>query len=152
MKKLLKVMIPVILVIACMFTFAVSAEAASPEMEQAMSQFAETYAKTSARITEQQTRQDVFEIFGVCIVAIAMILGIVCVGYIAYVAPECGMSRLWAIAPLINNVLGLIVFIVVFTRKKNGRSRKAAVVITCPTCGGKHQEGAGFCSICGTKL
>lgn len=148
MKKLLKVMIPVILVIACMFTLAVSASAAELDYEEIFGE----YERVSSNIAERQARQDVFEILFGCIVVIAMILGFACVGYIAYAAPECGMSRWWAIAPIINNVLGLIVFIVVYTRKKNGRSRKTAVVITCPTCGGKHEEGAGFCSICGTKL
>lgn len=200
MKKLLKVMIPVILVIACMFTLAVTANAAGNskkinlvvgETEDLGISFtpyqssdpsvveirtdglrykAVAVGKGSAQIIGNvglKSAQQVYSVtvrnapFGLymepqdiftCLIAVVMLLGFSCVGYIFYAAPKCGMSRWWAVAPLINNVLGLIVFIVVFTRKKNGRSRKAAVVITCPTCGGKHQEGAGFCSICGTKL
>lgn len=145
-------MIPVILVIACMFTFAVSANAAGKNSVQDVGnvellneQFGSLFEK---QLEMQQKRQNV----SFCLAVIGLLLGFSCVGYIFYAAPKCGMSRWWAIAPLINSVLGLIVFIVVFTRKKNGRSRKAAMVITCPTCGGKHQEGAGFCSICGTRL
>lgn len=90
-------------------------------------------------------RQEIF----MCIMTIALILGFSCVAYIFFAAPKCGMSRLWALAPLVSNVFGLIVFIVVCTQQK---TRKKTAAITCPTCGGKHPVGTSFCSICGTKL
>ena len=83
------------------------------------------------------------------LIAVCLSLVIAEIIYIYVTAPKCGMSRLWALAPLFSNVLGLIVFIVV---KTNNKTMSPKNKITCPTCGSVHHVGTAVCSICGTHL
>ena len=79
---------------------------------------------------------------------VGMIVGVI---YIFIEAPKCGMSRAWALVPLVSSILGLIVFIVVRSNhKKSMPTHKNNV--TCPTCGGVHSNDTDVCSICGTRL
>ena len=81
------------------------------------------------------------------ILVLALILAS-CV-YIFIEAPKCGMSRAWAIAPLLSCGLGFRAFIIVRSRRK----AKANIrITTCPTCGGIHTENVTYCPDCGTKL
>lgn len=80
-----------------------------------------------------------------------LVLLLILVGcvYIFIEAPKCGMSRAWALMPLVSYGLGLLVFIVVRSKHKSDvKTRK----IICPTCGGVHSDSTTFCPICGTKL
>lgn len=80
------------------------------------------------------------------LILLAILAGCV---YIYFEAPKLGMSRLWAIMPLLSYGLGLLAFIKVRSRRKAlARERK----VICPNCGGRHPEKTAFCSICGTKL
>lgn len=71
--------------------------------------------------------------------------------YIFVTAPKFGMSRFWALAPIVGNVFGLIVFLMLKTAAKQN-NQVSKNVIVCPTCNGKHPYGTEVCSICGTKL
>lgn len=86
----------------------------------------------------------------VMVVGILFVLfGIAEVIYIFISAPKCGMSRWWALLPVVSNVIGLIVFIVV----RSGRKASASPnTVACPTCNGVHPAGTEVCNICGTKL
>lgn len=72
--------------------------------------------------------------------------------YIFIEAPKCGMSRAWAIMPLLSYGLGLLAFILVRSKRKSGVKVEQIKKITCPTCGGVHPDNVTFCNICGTKL
>lgn len=83
------------------------------------------------------------------VIAAALLLFVVEILYIFFEAPKCGMSRLWALAPIISNILGFIIFIIIRSKHKaNVRARK----ITCPTCGGACNDDTVFCPMCGTRL
>ena len=79
-----------------------------------------------------------------------LLIGIAASVYIFVTAPKCGMSRAWALAPVVGNVFGLIAFIMVRTVSKTTAVGNNTIV--CPTCNGVHPAGSQFCNICGTKL
>lgn len=97
-----------------------------------------------------QNRMNAFMMAGIVIAVIIVSLSIAASVYIFVTAPKCGMSRAWALAPVVGNVIGLIAFIMVRTASKNTASGTNTVV--CPTCNGVHPAGSQFCNICGTKL
>ena len=72
--------------------------------------------------------------------------------YIFIEAPKYGMTRLWALMPLVSYGLGLLAFILVRSKRKSGVKVEQIKKITCPTCGGVHPDNVTFCNICGTKL
>lgn len=72
--------------------------------------------------------------------------------YIFIEAPKYGMTRLWALMPLVSYGLGLLAFILVRSKHKSGVKVEQIKKITCPTCGGVHPDKVTFCNICGTKL
>lgn len=93
--------------------------------------------------------QTMWNITGVIFVVI-ILAGIATSVYIFVTAPKCGMSRAWALAPVVGNAFGLIAFILVRTASKT--TAVGTNTIVCPTCNGVHPAGTQFCSICGTKL
>lgn len=71
--------------------------------------------------------------------------------YIFCNAPKFGMSRLWALIPVFNVLLGLL-FCIFMRSKSTGKGLVKTSKRTCPICGGKHSEDVTFCTICGNKL
>ena len=84
----------------------------------------------------------------ICIAVVLYLLVFAEIVYIFIKAPKCGMSRLWALVPLVSNVLGLVIFIAVASNRNPKNTKR----ITCPTCGSVHPQNTAFCNICGTKL
>lgn len=115
-----------------------------------MQQFVDQASKENNQILQNaQDRMDGMFIFMMILIIVAVLLGVAAVIYIFIEAPKCGMSRLWALVPLFSNLLGLIVFIVIRSSRKQ---KDTSHTITCPTCNGVHPAGTTECSICGTKL
>ncbi len=90
-------------------------------------------------------------IIGPILIVLVVLLVLAEIGYIFVTAPKYGMSRFWALAPIVGNVFGLIVFLMLKTASKQNNQVSKNVII-CPTCNGKHPCGTQVCSICGTKL
>lgn len=111
-----------------------------------MSDFKETRSQIMSA-----TRKSVDMMFTIVMVLIAVVLlaGVASAIYIFITAPKCGMSRAWAIAPLISSVIGLLVFIAIRSSRKTTASTNTVI---CPTCNSVHPAGTSECSICGTKL
>lgn len=95
---------------------------------------------------------DKFKIFVICLIVFLVLLQIAEILYIFIAAPKRGMSRLWALLPLVSRVIGLIVFIVVFSKRKETPAAGSPHTITCPTCNSVHPKGTTRCNICGTDL
>lgn len=103
----------------------------------------------SDHFNKVQNRENGIFVFAI-VLAITLLILVICeIIYIYIEAPKCGMSRLWALVPLFSNLIGLIVFIVVRSNRKNTVSTNN---IMCPTCNSVHHAGTIECSICGTKL
>ena len=98
---------------------------------------------------EELTFGDVAPFIFVSLVLILVLAEII---YIFVTAPKFGMSRFWALAPIVGNVFGLVVFLVLKTAAKQNGATNCANVITCPVCNAKHPYGTSVCSICGAKL
>lgn len=86
----------------------------------------------------------------VIIIAFLLLIGVAASVYIFITAPKCGMSRAWALAPVLSSVFGLIAFIIVRTASK--ATAAGSNTIVCPTCNAVHPAGTAVCNICGTKL
>ena len=103
-------------------------------------------------IIEKQEKAISFaEIFVPILIVLLILLVLAEVVYIFVTAPKFGMSRFWAIAPIIGNVFGLFVFLMLKTLAKQN-TMSTANVIVCPVCNGRHPYGTSVCSICGAKL
>lgn len=90
-------------------------------------------------------------IIGPALIVLLVLLLLAEIFYIFVTAPKFGMSRFWALAPLVGNVFGLLVFLLLKSAAKQNNISSKNVII-CPTCNGKHPYGTEVCSICGTKL
>lgn len=88
---------------------------------------------------------------GFCLLIAATVIGFTIfeVIYIFVNAPKCEMTRFWAIVPLVSRLFGLILFIYVFTRKKQGKTAKTT---TCPNCQCKLNQNSNVCPICGATI
>lgn len=71
--------------------------------------------------------------------------------YIFTNAPKCGISRLWALVPLFSKLFGLIMFIYVFTKRKQDGDM-ATNTTTCPYCNCKFNDDTSICPICGAEI
>lgn len=100
---------------------------------------------------KQEDEIHVMEILGPILILLVVSLVLAEIGYIFVTAPKCGMSRLWALAPVIGNVFGLVVFLVLRSVAKQNTATTKNVIV-CPVCNGRHPYGTDVCSICGTKL
>lgn len=113
---------------------------------------AENYYDPPSFMNQYQQQKDRIEtmqtIIGIIFVVI-ILSGIAASVYIFITAPKCGMSRAWALAPVVCNVFGLLAFIMVRTASKTTASTNT---VLCPTCNAVHPAGTQFCNICGTKL
>ncbi len=114
----------------------------------------EMYEQTQNTIEKGFTFTGIMFVVIIIIWIVALLSIIIGVIYIFIEAPKCGMSRAWALLPLVSSFLGIIIFIVIRTKSKerNGTLGTSGRKITCPTCGGTHPDGTETCSICGTKL
>ena len=142
------------------------------EWEQNQNEIQQMYedAKDNLLQQHQERSKSIFSGFFI-IFFIALALMIAEIAYIYIKAPLCGMSRLWCLAPLVSNVIGLIVFIVVSSKKtsslgveglagtiKDGitdtikGTNSSSKLINCPTCDSVHPAGTTQCNICGTKF
>ena len=84
--------------------------------------------------------------------AILFIAGLAAVIYIFFAAPKCGMSRWWALLPLVSNVMGLFIFIVIRSKRRTEPDATGKNTITCPVCNTVHHKGTKQCSVCGNDL
>lgn len=100
---------------------------------------------------KQEDTIDIMNIVGPILILLVVSLVLAEIGYIFVTAPKCGMSRLWALAPVIGNVFGLVVFLVLRSVAKQNTATTKNVIV-CPVCNGRHPYGTDVCSICGTKL
>lgn len=100
---------------------------------------------------KQEDEIHVMEILGPILILLVVSLVLAEIGYIFVTAPKCGMSRLWALAPVVGNVFGLVVFLVLRSVAKQNTATTKNVIV-CPVCNGRHPYGTDVCSICGTKL
>lgn len=112
--------------------------------------FQNRFEEAQNRIEKTRNTISIFQTVMVVIMVFILLIGIAASVYIFVTAPKCGMSRAWALAPVVGNVFGLIAFIMVRTASKTTAAGNNTVV--CPTCNGVHPDGSQFCNICGTKL
>lgn len=141
MKKMMRTLGILAMVVLMLTAMAMPTLAASVDYDP--TSFMNQYRQQKNRIETMQTIMEI--IFVVIILA-----GIATSVYIFITAPKCGMSRAWALAPVVGNVFGLIAFILVRTASKT--TAVSTNTIVCPTCNGIHPAGTQFCNICGTKL
>ena len=71
--------------------------------------------------------------------------------YIFVNAPKCGMTRFWALVPLFSKLFGLLLFIYIFTKRKQDGDIVANTT-TCPHCNCKFNEETNICPICGEEI
>lgn len=136
MKKMMRTLGILAMVLSMLAAMAMPAMAADYDFERAFSR-------------TQNIIESIHTMIGFVIV-LFLLIGIAASVYIFVTAPQCGMSRAWALAPVVGNVFGLIAFIMVRTASKTTVAGNNTVV--CPTCNGVHPDGSQFCNICGTKL
>ncbi|MBO5798229.1 MAG: hypothetical protein J6R77_07815 [Clostridia bacterium] len=107
------------------------------------------YEQMSDRIQDMHSGFEIGSVFIILLVVLLIGLLIAEIVYILVTAPKCGMSRWWALVPVFSNLLGLIVFILVRSARKQTASGHT---IQCPRCNGIHPVGTPVCPICGTAL
>ena len=115
---------------------------------QVQAGFAE-YEQMSNHMQDMRSGFEVGTLLVILLIVVASGLLIAEIVYILVVAPKCGMSRWWALVPVFSNILGLIVFILVRSARKQSIG---GPTVQCPRCNGIHPVGTTVCSICGTAL
>lgn len=78
-------------------------------------------------------------------------LTIGCCIFILIDAPKHGMTKAWALLPLLLNILALLIYLIVRSNQKNHPANPKHTV-TCPTCNSVHPKGTEQCNVCGTEL
>ena len=79
----------------------------------------------------------------------AIILAIFSILYIYINAPKHGLSRWWALLPIIINIVALGIYVIF--RQENSKKALPNNVI-CPQCGSPQALGTIQCRNCGTRL
>lgn len=136
MKKMMRTLGILAMVVLMLAAMAMPAMAADYDLESAFSR-------------TQNMIESIHTMIGFVIVLV-LLIGVAASVYIFITAPKCGMSRAWALAPVLSSVFGLIAFIIVRTASK--ATAAGSNTIVCPTCNAVHPAGTAVCNICGTKL
>ena len=87
-------------------------------------------------------------IFIIGIIA-AIVLAMVSIIYIYLNAPKHGLSRWWALLPLLFNIVAVGIYVIL--RQENSKKTLPNNVI-CPKCGSPQTLGTIQCHSCGTRL
>ena len=80
---------------------------------------------------------------------VAIILAIISISYIFIDAPKHGVTRWWALLPIIINIVALGIYVIF--RQENSKKALPNNVI-CPQCGSPQALGTIQCRNCGTRL
>ena len=133
------------------YAFTVSPKASYDDYDSTLSVYDDDWDDDWDDDEEEEEEFDIMMIIGPALIVLLVGLLLAEIFYIFVTAPKFGMSRFWALAPIVGNVFGLIVFLMLKTAAKQN-NQVSKNVIDCPTCNGKHPYGTEVCSICGTKL